>query len=93
MNKISIDAKVEVMEVNEEKGFFYINGFLIEEKQKMKFIFKTQEQDNVFKMQNLDEEKTYHITGDVFVKYKKHVYTSVNVQNIADRENGTILIE
>lgn len=91
MNKLIIDSKIEIVEINKKEDTFFINGFLAEEKQKIKFIFKTKDENKVFEFENLDKDKKYRAIGNIFVKYKKFIYVSVNIQSIEDM-NGNVLI-
>lgn len=86
-----IDSKIEIVEINKKDDIFFINGFLVEEKQKIKFIFKTKDESKVFEFENLDKDKEYRAIGNIFVKYKKFIYVSVNIQSIEDK-NGNVLI-
>ena len=90
MNNIMIRGKIEVSDIQKKDDKFFINGFINEEAQKLKFTYVTIDENEVFKFQNLCKETLYEVDGDVLVKYKRYNFTSINVHGI--RDNGEIII-
>lgn len=92
-NKIVLDTKVAVEENVQSKNLWFVNGFLIEKNQKVKFSFKTENPKSVELFQNLNQNRNYHVNGELIIKYKKHIYPLVIIHNIRDAMTGEMILE
>lgn len=97
MNSVKIRATVEIKKIDHMNASEYrpetwfINGFLNERKQKIKFVYTVNDVDSLNEFTDtIKEDVMYDIKGNMVVKIKSHAFVYINVIQIRDLEGNLI---
>lgn len=95
MNNVRIQAKIEIVTVDHMNAsdirpeMWFINGFLNEGKQKLKFVYVVNDAETLERFKKeIDSNEIYDMEGNITVKIRAHEFVYINLIKVKDMDGN-----